>query len=270
MYRHSNTPDLSTRRGTRSEKNNTVPYELPEATFNVLGGVKVASGSNQSLTPRVDPVNGARRWTYVSAHGILDACAVLSLHGLATFGVGAGTNSDGSDSDGSARIYATTVAAGTDASVSPGSATNGTFQPRFNPYYFSKFSLREASGYRLTAGLADGAPYTADDPVVNGAFVRFSSGASDTTFKFITNNGAGGGTITDTLVTVAADTLYHVEIWLDSSAAYCRINNGTIFKNTANLPSSSTYLNITHVGLRSVTAGTEYGLKFYKMYVSDK
>lgn len=246
------------------------PYQLPTAKFNEFGGVKTDGSDTQSIDPRIDPVNGGRRETRVAANGLADTCVVSSMHGLSTFGAGAGTNSDGSDSNGSARTYATTTSMGTDATVSPGSASNGTFQPRFLPYYFAKFSLRDATGYRFTGGLTDSSPFTSDDPVVNGAFIRYSSGASDTTFKFITNDLSGGGTITDTLVTVATDTIYQVEIWLEAAAAYCRINNGTIIKNTANLPSSSTYLNVPHLGIRSTTAGTEYGLKFYKMYLSDK
>jgi len=237
---------------------------LKNADFDTSGNVKLESPIIPfALDPRVCAFNSGRKLTQTAPNTGSDVALTFGLHGAAFAVAGAGTNSIGSDTDGSARTIATSIAAGSDATVTPSSILTAVLQRRHNPYLYGKFKLRDASGYRFWFHASDGSLLATDTPTAfNTLGLRYCSTAGDTTFKLVTAN-AAAATYTDTGVTASEDTLYEVELWEYDGAAFCRINNGTIVTSTTTLAGVSTSRATVGFQMRSITLGTEYGLTWY-------
>lgn len=115
------------------------------------------------------------------------------------------------------------------------------------PQLFTKLkTFTDISSTRIWIGCFSGNPVGSDDPVVDAIGFRYSTGASDTTWKAYSNDSSGGGTVTDTGVTVSLGTVYLFAIVVESTSSvkfYISTNNGATFSlvatHTTNLPSGS-------------------------------
>jgi len=123
------------------------------------------------------------------------------------------------------------------------------------PFFSHTFLLPAAvTNLRMFVGLADitalGDVSDADDFTVSGIGLQYSTGRADTTFQFLEDDGTTQN-ITDSTVTVAANTLYTFEVDAASSTSVVvRIRNadGTVAASatlSTNLPGAT-------VGLRPV------------------
>lgn len=254
--------------------NNPLPWNAIQkkgVTFDYYGLLKSETPLlKSSLDPRIFVFNGGRKFEIFSATGPADGLNQVSTLASTVVMAGAGAASDGSDSDGESRIIATSVAVGSAAECY---ATGGAshFQSRFGIYMYGKFKLRESSGQRWCYGFGNGDLSGADNIGTAGTsaiYFRYSSGAGDSAFQFITADGASQ-TIIDTGITVAAGTPYEFEVWSDGVTAYGRINNGSVFSQTATLPASTLVFNRRGMATRSTTAGVEYGTRCYGMAFSQ-
>ena len=242
---------------------------LKNADFETSGNVKLDDPLiPQILDPRALAFNNGRKFTWVSVNPGANTAYSISTHSAAFAPTGAGTNSNGSDADGSARTVATSAVLGSDATMVPSSIITAVLQRRHNPYLYGKFKLRDASGYRFWLHISDGSLLGTDSPTGNHVIgLRYSTVATDTTFKLVTANGAAA-TVTNTGVTASEDTLYEVELWEYDGAAFCRINNGNIITATATLATTTTSRAVVGYEMRSTTAGTEYGMTLYNLNFS--
>lgn len=115
------------------------------------------------------------------------------------------------------------------------------------PQVFTKLkTFTDISSTRIWVGCFSGSPVGSDDPAVDAIGFRYSTGASDTTWKAYSNDSSGGGTITDTGITVSTSTVYLFAIVVESTSSvkfYISTNNGATFSlvatHTTNLPSGS-------------------------------
>ncbi len=156
-------------------------------------------------------------------------------------------------------------------------------QRRWGPIVGTRIKLDATiTSYRLQFGIADSVSvFGADDPTVHWSGLRFSTAAGDTTWKAITNDNSGGGTITDTTVACTADTAY--DLYVDESVdaqvtlgvriAPSTTSNGnaaafTTITHTTNLPTDST-ARAAFVLLENLAASARY---FYMggMYWSQR
>ena len=78
-------------------------------------------------------------------------------------------------------------------------------------------------------------------PATNFAAFRFSTAASDTKWQYVTRDGAAT-TVTDSGVTVTADTEYHLKVRISGSTVYFSINGGSETAVTANIPGATEVL----------------------------
>lgn len=93
-------------------------------------------------------------------------------------------------------------------------------------------------------GLFAGSPAASNDPAIEGFGFRYSTGASDTTYKAWSNDGSGGGTITDTGVVVSGNTAKDLRAVVNDAfdAIDFFIDGNWVARHTTNLPGSSTVL----------------------------
>lgn len=105
-------------------------------------------------------------------------------------------------------------------------------------------------------GLFNGDPSASDDPAISGFGFRYSTNASDTTFKAWSNDGTGGGTITDTGVTVNGNTAQDLRAIVNSAvnAIDFYIDGVWVAQHTTNLPAATTVL-IYGLYVTTLTAG---------------
>lgn len=266
QYRHSHQSDLATRRGVRSTRNNQEPYTLPPARFNELGGVRLCDLDDQIMDPRVFAMNGGRKWVMCGLTGTGSSNqSGPFLNGTWSTG-GSATSSDGTDDDGNARLCTSTTSAGSDASWIKSVTTGGMLQRRHRQYFYIKFKLSHTTGYRFFAPIASaGTLISADSPTVAWVGLKYVPSIS-ATFALASGDATTASDPTYiTNVTPTANTLYHLEMWADSDSLRGRINGGTIFTHTDNLPADDLDMdNIAHgAQLRSVTAGTAYSIRAY-------
>lgn len=107
-------------------------------------------------------------------------------------------------------------------------------------------TFTDISSTLIWIGCFSGNPAGSNDPTLNGMAFRFSPAAGDTTWKAWTNDNAGGGTITDTGVTVSTSTAYILAILVESASSikfFISIDNGVTFAlvatHTSSLPTGS-------------------------------
>jgi hypothetical protein len=183
----------------------------------------------------------------VGRHIIKQAGA--SAAGLTAVGLPApstqGTAAAADDADGNWTSYTTGTALGDDAYIRNGDLTYTQFRRDWNPLLV----FRVKSGSAVTTaqywvGCTDGSvvQYNATDPANNGAAFRYSTDASDTNWMAWTNDGSGGGTLTDTGVAVSANTAYTLRIDLGASDVTFYVNGVVKATHTTNLPGSTTSL----------------------------
>ena len=92
-------------------------------------------------------------------------------------------------------------------------------------------------------GMYSATPMASRDPAVHGFGLMRDTAGGDANWKLWTNDGAGGGTITDTNVAFAVDTRFVVVFDLtDTTSVKCYIGGTLVATNTTNLPTSTTLL----------------------------
>jgi hypothetical protein len=119
------------------------------------------------------------------------------------------------------------------------------------PNAADRTSARTTIGYTDDATLA----VPVDSPTTgNHAWFRFSSSASDTTWKAVTN---GGGTSTVTDTGISGDTAFHkFEIAMSASNVVFKIDGVTVATHTTNLPTSTTALR-HHAAITTLTTAAK-------------
>jgi len=115
------------------------------------------------------------------------------------------------------------------------------------PQIFTKLmTFTDITSTRIWVGSFSSNPAGSDDPTLDGMGFRFSTVASDTTWQAFTNDNSGGGTITDTGITVSLSTAYILVIVVESTSSikfYISTDVGVSFSlvatHTTNLPTGS-------------------------------
>lgn len=238
------------------------------ATFNDFGGAKLEGPNGMTIDPRIWAFNSSRALSSIRPDSASSNCDEWTMHGATYTCAGAGVDADGNDGDGNARLINTTAVANSDATFLPTAITSAIMQRRHQPVLVAKFKLTSVAGCRFWMSIADGNLRASDSAAAfNSVGVRFSTGASDTTFKLVTSDGAAA-TVTATATTVAADTLYIIELWEDSSAAYCRVNGGPVVSSSTNLSTSTTSRTNVGLELRTLAAAVK-GLRCYNLTFSQ-
>lgn len=156
-----------------------------------------------------------------------------------------GSASSEDDADGPWRKLNTSASTDTTAGYN---FNNGALvQTRWLPQITIKIKTGTSiSNQRIWLGFfGDTTPSTAD-PAIKALGFRYDTGSSDTTWKAYSNDNSGGGTVTDTGVTVSTDTTYVFKISVVSTSSvefYISTDNGVTFTlvatHTTNLPASS-------------------------------
>jgi len=130
--------------------------------------------------------------------------------------------------------------------------------------------ISTTSNVRFVAGVSatSAGSHTADDPAYNQALFRFSTAASDTNWMACSNDGASGGTITDTGVAVTTG-FFWLAIEKNASGHYLfYINASLVATHTTNLPTSTAMLRST-ANLRTL-ADSAAAVKFVQRRVMTK
>lgn len=109
-----------------------------------------------------------------------------------------------------------------------------------------------------------------DAGVGNVAGFRFSTGAGDTKWQAVTRNaGSGLNTVTDTGVTVAADTRYKLRIDVRNTASINFYINDVLVANiSTNLPATTT-TGSPYATITNLSAGTARNLRLERMVVEQ-
>ena len=151
-------------------------------------------------------------------------------------------------------VYNTTASTDNDA----GWDCNGTnpMQVRTN-WHPGRLVYRVQTGATITTirvwvGAFSSSPVASSDPAVHGACFRFDTSAGSVNWWTWSNDGSGGGTLTNTGVTPASHTAYTLEIEIISTAEIrFYIDGALVATHTTNLPGSTTSL-IPHCKVRTL------------------
>ena len=115
----------------------------------------------------------------------------------------------------------------------PASTVNGGILRTHNPsadFFMATGTPTGGAGQKYWIGLFNSktTPTLSSDtaPTTNFAAFRFSTAATDTRWKYVTRDGAST-TVTDSGVTVTADTEYHLKVRISGSTVYFSINGGS-------------------------------------------
>lgn len=155
------------------------------------------------------------------------------------------------------RISATTNNA--DSSIAWAAYTHTRID--WDPIFTTMIEIPTAlTNRRIWCGLFASTPAASDDPAINHLSFRYSTGTSDTVWQCCANDGSGGGTITASPVTVAADTRYVLMIDATSAASIkFYINWRLVATITTNLPAVTADLGMANI-LRSLSATVQKDL----------
>lgn len=140
--------------------------------------------------------------------------------------------------------FNTTTASPNTASLicgAPGNAIQSRWDPWFEAVVAPSTTITDV---RVWVGFFASTPGSSDDPAINHFGFRFSTSASDATYKCVSNDGSGGGAITDSFVTVAGATDVRLAAAVNSSGTEIEfwVNDILVAVHTTNLPSTSAYL----------------------------
>lgn len=94
-------------------------------------------------------------------------------------------------------------------------------------------------------GMFASSPASSNDPSIEGCGFRFSTGASDSTFQAWSNDGSGGGLITDTGVTIVSGVAHDLRIVTNDAfdALDFFIDGSWVARHDSDLPGATTELN---------------------------
>jgi hypothetical protein len=115
----------------------------------------------------------------------------------------------------------------------------------------------DISNQRIWCGMFGSASSSSDTAPNDALGFRYSTAASDTTWKFISRSGGGTQVVADTGVTVSASTEYVLAAIYrnDTSLAYFSVNQGTLTTVSTGLPAATTAMAYDCV-IFNVAAGT--------------
>ena len=161
--------------------------------------------------------------------------------GFKTGPTAAGTASNGDTTLGDFLQLTTSSTINTSASIKGG--TDDGFRPDREPLLsFGTRTPATITTIRAWWGAFDGDPSASGDPALNGAGFRFDSALGDTTFKCWTNDGSGGGTITDSGQSVSTNVAWDMRMEFTTGYVDFFLDGTWVARNTTNLPTSSTLL----------------------------
>lgn len=152
----------------------------------------------------------------------------------------------------------TGATSGNTCALTGGAGCTGASQTRYAFHPVVTFRIKTDSAItstRIWCGLFDGDPSQTDNPTTRQvAAIRYSTGASDTTFKGVTCNGAACTVSAAISPAVATATEYVLRIDARSASQVKFTVNGTNLQtNSATLPSTSTNLG-AHCVITTLTA----------------
>ncbi len=155
------------------------------------------------------------------------------------------TYSNADTSGGAYLQLATNTTANNVASIVGGGGTNSAVWLDWRPDV--SFGIRvpnTITDIRLWYGVFASSPAASDDPAIAGFGFRFSTNASDTKFQAWSNDGTGGGAITDTGIAVQANYVHDLRCIVNDAATAIDyyIDNAWVAQHTSNLPGGSTAL----------------------------
>lgn len=246
-----------------------VPASLPIST-GTGSPSGVVSAPVGSLYLRTDAAGGTQVWVKVSGTGStgwlpIDRASrrrtlreVLAYHtaalssSYATVGLkdnptlSATTYSNADSAGGAFLQLATSTTANNVASIVGGGSTNSAVWLSWQPDI--SFGIRvpnTITSIRLWYGVFSAAPSGSDDPAVEGFGFRFSTNAPDANFMAWSNDGVGGGTLTNTGIAVQANYVQDLRAIVSSAADAIDfyIDGAWVARHTTNLPGASTPLN---------------------------
>jgi len=115
---------------------------------------------------------------------------------------------------------------------------------------------------RVWVGLFSGNPMLSDTPAVHMVGFRFSSTASDTNWRCITDSGTGTPTNLDSTVAVAVDTAYTlaIEFYAGTGAVNFLINGEVVASTSAKLPTSNQNLGVVAQLLTTTAAALTFDI----------
>lgn len=128
--------------------------------------------------------------------------------------------------------------------------TSNFSRTQYLPQIFTKLQTAASIAVcRMWVGVFSASPVSSDDPAIHGLGFHYNP-AVLANWRAWSNDGSGGGTITDTGVAVATSTCYLFAIKVVSTASvefYISTNNGVTYTlvatHTTNLPTSTQPLN---------------------------
>lgn len=129
-----------------------------------------------------------------------------------------------------------------DASMSPASTLQRAWNPEIEIVAKPGATI---SSIRIWVGVFSGIPNSSADPAEHGAAFRFDTSAGDGgngNWRAWTNDGSGGGTITDTGVDCTGDVGQVFKIIMNASEVEFYIDGLLVATHTTNLPGSTTML----------------------------
>jgi hypothetical protein len=148
------------------------------------------------------------------------------------------STANGDATSGMFLAHSTAATINTATFVSAGA--NSGVRPEWEPYV--SFGIRTPPTITLIRcwyGLFSASPTTLSDPVSHGAGFRFDTSAGDTNFMAWSNDGSGGGTITDTGWQFTTSAGRELAIKLDGVKAIFYIDGEEVARHTTNLPIST-------------------------------
>lgn len=207
-------------------------------TLTAVGTLSVTNGSG---------VAGAPAFAFTAPWNPSTIVKWIIPGGTLTAGVGCSVNTSGtvafdsSDATGPMVRFGNNVS-GNLSGLTPSTGTAQVLQTRWG--YTVRFSVRthsDLTSQRLWVGVGNaGASYNSDTPANDIAALRFSTVAGDTKWQLYTSILAGANAVTDTGVTVVADTDYEVVFVVTATSVSVSINGGAATTYSgANVPTST-------------------------------
>jgi hypothetical protein len=114
---------------------------------------------------------------------------------------------------------------------------------KWKPIYATRIRTDSAgngiTSSRIWIGVFSADPFGSATPTVHLIAFRFDTGAGDTNWQCVTDNGSGTPTVTDSAIAVAADTTYDLRFECSASDVKFYINDVLVATITTTLPTST-------------------------------
>lgn len=204
-----------------------------------------------------------KRWTYCGIHGHTGGASTWGC--LGAFGADNSGDSMGSvaisDDDGPLWYVRTTASSGNGAYFSSyGQPSRSGRSLRIQGYAKLEATTSERVWLGLTEDVA--ASRDADDPTIDHVGFRYSTNASDTNWKCVTNDGGVGGTVNDSGVAASTTSFLWEIVETNATDFKFYINGALVCTNSTNLPVTSTNIGFVGVITTLTTATKELRLGY--------